>query len=93
MPGGNAGNTDTGRLDGKDLIDRFPCKAAPELRAYLIQKLNVHLMVQKAVYLQYVSFLYNSVFYDAFFQKIHPLFSSSVVLSLPSNTTNTLLSI
>ena len=67
MLGSHAGNADPGRLDSKYFIDGFSFKAALELRSHLIQKLNIHLMVQETIYFEYIPLFYNSVFYNTFF--------------------------
>ena len=77
----NAGNTDAGRLDGQDLVYRFAVKPFFELPAHLPEKSYIHLVVQKAVYLEYIPFFDNTVFYYSFFQKIHHL-SSGVLYHL-----------
>ena len=41
----NTGDTDTGCLDGQDLVDIFIGKTALELRAHLVKKFDIHLMV------------------------------------------------
>ena len=73
-----AGNADAGSLDCQDLSDRSVTKTFLELSTHLIDQLNIHLMIQEGIYLQYVTRFYNSVFYNAFFQKIHSLSLSYV---------------
>ena len=46
----NAGNTDTGSLDGKDLVDWTVVKTFLEFFTDLIDQVNIHLMIQKAVH-------------------------------------------
>ena len=58
----DAGDADAGGLDGYDLVDILTGKAALELRTHLIKQFNVHLMIEKAVYLEYVSFFNDAVF-------------------------------
>ena len=45
----NTGDTDTGCLDGQDLVDIFIGKNGAELRAHLVKKFDIHLMGLKAV--------------------------------------------
>ena len=62
----NAGNANTGCLNGNDLVDRLVRETALELLAHLIKQVNIHLMVQKAVYLQNVAFLNNAILDNSF---------------------------
>ena len=62
----DTGDTDTGCLDRQDLIDLFLCKPALEFLADLIEQADIHLMIQKAVDLQYISFFYYAILQDAF---------------------------
>ena len=66
-----AGNADAGSLDGHDLGDGLVCEPAVELPTDLLHQVNIHLVIQKAVHLQHITGLHNTVFYDSFFQKIH----------------------
>jgi len=50
-------NSNARRFDGQNLVDFFPCKAAAKLPADFIQQADVHLVIQKAVHLQHISFL------------------------------------
>ena len=67
----NAGDADAGSLDGQDLGDLVRGEAAAEFLSDLIDQVNIHLVVEKAVYLQYISRLYNAVSSNTFFQKFH----------------------
>ena len=49
-----------------DLVDRLVRETALELLAHLIKQVNIHLMVQKAVYLQNVAFLNNAILDNSF---------------------------
>ena len=62
----NAGNANTGCLNGNDLVDRLVRETALELLAHLIKQVNIHLMVQKTVYLQNVAFLNNAILGNSF---------------------------
>ena len=62
----DAGNADAGGLDRHDLVDVFIRKAALELLAHLVEQLDIHLMIEKAVNLEHVALLDHAVFYDAF---------------------------
>ena len=46
----NAGNTETGSLDGKDLGDWTVVKTFLEFLADLVDQVNIHLMIQEAVH-------------------------------------------
>ena len=48
--GCNAGNADTGSLNGENLGDRCVGVNSFELFSYLINKGNIHLMIEKTVY-------------------------------------------
>ena len=67
VSGSHTGDTDTGGLDGQDFIDGLVCKAAFPLGSHLVKESNVHLVIEKAVNLQDVSFLYNTVLHNTFF--------------------------
>ncbi len=54
----NTGDTDTGSLDGHDLIDICVGKAFLEFSTHFIKEGNVHLVIQK---LSTFVFFYNSV--------------------------------
>ena len=54
MSGSHAGDTDTGSLDGQDLVDRLVCKAAFPLGAHLVKETDIHLVVEKAVHLEHL---------------------------------------
>ena len=66
MLGCHTGDADTGRFDGEDFVDGFAGEPFLEFGADLIEKFNVHLVVEKAVHFQYIPFLYDSVFLDSF---------------------------
>ena len=59
--GGGAGNGDPRRLDSQDLRHPHALKPTVKLLADPIQQLHVHLVIQKAVHLQHVPFLYDSI--------------------------------
>ena len=58
----DTGNTDAGCLNCQNLIDLLICKPALELLANLIEQADIHLVIQKAVDLQYISFFYYAIF-------------------------------
>lgn len=60
----DTGDADAGSLDGENFVDRLALKTALKFLAHLVEQINIHLMVEKAVYLQNVSFLNDTVFYD-----------------------------
>ena len=74
--GGDGGNSDAAGLDGEDLVDAPVGEQAAEFLADLLQKPDVHLVVQKAVHLQNISFLNHAVGQDTLFQQFHPLTGS-----------------
>ena len=51
-------------------------ETAFELFADLLKQVDIHLMIQKAVYFEDISFFNDSVFANSFFQKLHKLFYS-----------------
>ena len=58
-------------LDGQNLGDSAVAKQAVKFLANLLEEGHIHLVVEKTVYLEYVSALDLAVFSDAFFQKFH----------------------
>ena len=66
MTSHDAGNANAGCLNGNDLVDRLVRETALELLTHLIKQVNIHLMVQKAVYLQNVAFLNNAILDNSF---------------------------
>ena len=65
--GYKAGDANAGGFNGQNLGDRTVCEAALEFPADFLHQRNVHLVIQKAVYLQYISRFDNAVFLDACF--------------------------
>ena len=65
--GGNTGDTDTRRLNGEYLVDCFIGKQSAEFFSYLVVQRNIHLMIEKAVYLKNISLFDNAVFSDTLF--------------------------
>ena len=61
MPRGQTRDPDAGSLDGQNLCDRRICKSPFKFRPHLIEQSDIHLMIQKAVYLQDISLFYNAV--------------------------------
>ena len=76
---GNACHTNSGCLNGKDFIYTAAMVQTFKLPGQLAEKLNVHLVVKKAVNLENISILYYTVPADPFFQKLHGLFPSTAV--------------
>ena len=62
----HAGDADAGRLDREDLRDGSVGEQPLELLAHLIKQVNIHLMIQKTVYLQNVAFLNNAILDNSF---------------------------
>ena len=58
----NTCDPDSGCFDRQDLINLFSFKTLLEFASDLIEQINVHLMVQKAVHLQYIPLFDNPVF-------------------------------
>ena len=67
FPGTKSSNTDAGGLNGHDFCNGFVSKAALEFPTDFFHQSNVHLVVEKAVYLQHITGLDNTVFYNSFF--------------------------
>ena len=67
----DAGNADTGGFDGQDLVDAGIRETAVKLFADFFKQVDIHLMIQKAVYFEDISFFNDSVFANSFFQKLH----------------------
>ena len=59
---GNTGNADAGSLDGQDFGDLFTWKPSAELLSDFVDQINIHLMIQKAVYFQYIAWFYHAIF-------------------------------
>lgn len=64
---GNGGNTDAGRLDGNDFGDGRSVETAAEFTPDLIQQRHIHLVVEKAVHLEYAAFFHLPVPQDPLF--------------------------
>lgn len=64
---GNGGNTDSGRLDGNDFGDGRSVETAAEFTPDLIQQRHIHLVVEKAVHLEYAAFFHLPVLQDPLF--------------------------
>ena len=58
----DTGNADAGCLNCQNLIDLLIGIPTLELLADLIEQADVHLMIQRAVDLQYISFFYYAIF-------------------------------
>ena len=67
----NTGNADAGSLYRKDFIDLSSLKTAFEFLSDLPKQPDIHLVIQKTVYLQYISFFYLSIFTDAVLKQLH----------------------
>ena len=63
-------NADNGS-DGQDLVDAGIRETAVKLFADFFKQVDIHLMIQKAVYFEDISFFNDSVFANSFFQKLH----------------------
>ena len=72
----DTGDSDSGSLDREDLVYILICETAFELFSNLLKQFNIHLMIQKTIYFQYISFLNHTVPADSVFQKLHERFSS-----------------
>ena len=64
---GNGGNTDSGRLDGNDFGDVRSVETAAEFTPDLIQQRHIHLVVEKAIHLEYAAFFHLPVPQDPLF--------------------------
>ena len=64
---GNGGNTDSGRLDGNDFGDGRSVETAAEFTPDLIQQRHIHLVVEKAIHLEYAAFFHLPVPQDPLF--------------------------
>ena len=62
IAGYHTGDADTGGFNGHDFIDILVREALFELLAHLLKQVDVHLMIQKAIYFQDVAFFYDTVF-------------------------------
>ena len=67
----NTGDSDSGSLDCEDLVYIFICKTAFELFSDLLKQFDIHLMIQKTIYFQHISFLNHTILADSVFQKLH----------------------
>jgi len=63
--------TDNTLHSRQHLVDILSGKSALEFLTKLVHKGNIHLMVEKAVNLEHITGLYNTVFNYSFFQKVH----------------------
>ena len=64
---GNGSNTDAGRLDGNDFGDVRSVETAAEFTPDLIQQRHIHLVVEKAIHLEYAAFFHLPVPQDPLF--------------------------
>ena len=64
---GNGSNTDAGRLDGNDFGDGRSVETAAEFTPDLIQQRHIHLVVEKAIHLEYAAFFHLPVPQDPLF--------------------------
>ena len=78
----HGGDADARRLDGEDLVDGRVGEQTLELLAHLVEQVDVHLVVQKAVHLQNAFRLHHTVAPDALFKQFHCL----VPLPIPTYT-------
>ena len=67
----DTGNSDSRCFNRKNLVDRFVSKQTLKFFSHFIKQFNIHLMIQKIVHFQYISFFYNTVFSNSLFQKFH----------------------
>ena len=65
------GDGDSAGFDGENFVHSHAVKAAFELISHLTHNIDVDLVVEKAVNLEYVTFFDNSTCEDFFFQEIH----------------------
>ena len=65
------GDADAGGLNGQHLGDGLIGKPAVKFPADLLHQGNIHLVIQKAIHLQHIAGLYDSVFRDSLLQKVH----------------------
>ena len=64
---GKGSNTDAGRLDGNDFGDGRSVETAAEFTPDLIQQRHIHLVVERAVHLEYAAFFHLPVPQDPLF--------------------------
>ena len=69
--GAKAGQTNTRRLDGEDLVHALVLEQAVELLAQLTNEAGVQLLVQKGADLQYVAVLNDTVLTNAILHELH----------------------
>ena len=67
----DTGNADTRSLYRKDFVDLGSLKAALEFLSDLPEQPDIHLVIQKTVYLQYISLFYLSILTDAVLKQLH----------------------
>ena len=60
------GDTDSRRFDGENFADGPVRKAAFKFSAHLIKEMNIHLMVQKSIHFQHISFFDDAVLLNSF---------------------------
>ena len=63
----NTGNSNAGCFNSKNLIYLFVFKSSGSFFSHLVKEFNIHLMVQKTVYLQHIPLFYNAISRDSFF--------------------------
>ena len=91
----NTSDAYAGCLNGKNLIYAATLIKAQPFPGHFLKQRDVHLMIEKAVNLQHIVRLYDSVFQNAFFQKIHNMYlrcflyrwpvSGEATICLPGN--------
>ena len=71
MSGSNTGNAYSRCLYGEYLVDLSSFKSLLELLTDLVKQTDIHLVVQKTIYLENIALLNYSVLRYSLFQKIH----------------------
>ena len=67
-------NADAAGLDGEHFVDGLARKQALPLPRHLTEQWDVHLVVDKAVHLEYVALAHNAVLADTIFQHLHKIY-------------------
>ncbi len=77
MLGSDGGDANAGRFDGQNFGNRLSVETAAEFSADFVEKIDVHLVVEKAVNLQNIVFRCVSILQNSLFQKFHSIFPRS----------------
>ena len=67
LPGNHNGDSDAGGFNGEHLVNGLMAKTVLELPRDLLHEDHIHLVVQEAVYLQYIAGFDDAVLHNSLF--------------------------